>query len=449
MQIDVIDTPELGDRSYIVHEGCTALVIDPQRDVDRFLAAAERLGVRVDLVLDTHIHNDYVSGGPALAAATGARYAVNAEDPVRFERVGVRDGDELTAGDLTVRALATPGHTRTHLSYVVGGTDAPAAAFTGGSLLYGSVGRTDLVDPRCTEELTRLQYRSAHRLARDLPAATTVHPTHGFGSFCSAGAVTVADGSTIGAERVGNDALTGIGEQDFVRQLIARLTAYPAYYAHMAPLNLAGAGPLDRTPPEPVDPAALGVRIAAGEWVIDLRDRAAYAADHVRGTVNIGLGAQFLTYAGWLLPWGRAFTLIGATPEDIAQAQRQLGLIGIERPDGAAAGDLETVAGPLGRDAYPRVSFAAVPAPGGPEVLLDVRRADEHADGHVAGAVHIPLDQVADRIDEVPPGRVWVHCAAGYRAGIAASLLHRAGRDVVLVDDAFANAAPAGLVMSR
>lgn len=447
MRIETVQTPELGDRSYVVHDGRTAVVVDPQRDVDRFLAVAERLAVRIDLVLETHIHNDYVSGGRVLADVTGARYAVNADDPVTFDRLGVRDGDELSAGALTVRALATPGHTRTHLSYVVSGPDTAAAAFTGGSLLYGSVGRTDLVDPECTEEMTRLQYRSAHRLARELPAATTVHPTHGFGSFCSSGAIISRDAGTIGDERAGNDALTGAAEEDFVRRLVARLTAYPAYYAHMAPLNHAGAGPLDLTPPEPVDPAALGARIAAGEWVIDVRERTAYAADHINGTVNIGLGGPFLTYAGWLLPWGRPFTLIGAAPEDIARAQRQLGLIGIERPGGAAAGALDTVAGPLDRAGYPRVTFAGVPAPGGPEVLLDVRRTDEYAAGRIAGAVHIPLDQLAGRVAEIPPGRVWVHCAAGYRAGIAASLLHRAGRDVVLVDDEFAHAEAAGLTV--
>ncbi|MFC5834815.1 MBL fold metallo-hydrolase [Nonomuraea insulae] len=453
MRTEILDTPELGDRSYLIHNGDAAIVVDPQRDVERLLAIADGLGVGIDLVLETHIHNDYVSGGRLLATTTGARYAVNAEDPVGFPRLGIGDGDRLTAGSLSVQVLATPGHTHTHLSYVVAdlADSGPPAVFTGGSLLYGGVGRTDLAGPRDTEELTRAQFRSAHRLARILPPATALYPTHGFGSFCSAGAATEGHGdghtSTIGGEVARNDALTASDEETFVRALLARLTAYPGYYAHMASLNHAGAGPIDLTGPEPVDPAELGARIAAGEWVIDLRERIAYAADHVMGTVNVGLDTRFATYVGWLVPWGRPLTLIGARAGDIRRAQRQLGLIGIARPSGAAAGDLATIAGPLDRGGYERVTFAGVPEPSASDVLLDVRRDDEWAAGHVDGAVHTPLAELTDRLPQIPPGRVWVHCAGGYRASSAASLLHGAGRDVVLVDDDFANATCTGLAI--
>jgi len=189
MQVEVLSTDELGDRSYVVHDGSVAVVVDPQRDIDRVERYLTAAGVAATLILETHIHNDYVTGGYQLVQRTGARYGVNAADPVAFDRLPLRDGDTLTAGSLRVRVMATPGHTDTHLAYVVTDTSAPGeapAVFTGGSLLYGSVGRTDLVDVARTDELTRAQFRSAHRLADALPDEACIYPTHGFGSFCSA-----------------------------------------------------------------------------------------------------------------------------------------------------------------------------------------------------------------------------------------------------------------------
>ena len=186
-----IETPPLGDRSYLVHDGEAALVIDPQRDIDRVIALAADAGVRVTHVAETHVHNDYVTGGLALARAAGAAYLVNADDPVSFARTPVSDGDRVEVGGMRVRALATPGHTYTHLAYVVEAAgaapgDGVAGVFTGGSLLYGSTGRTDLLGPDATGALTRAQWASARRLARELPDAARIFPTHGFGSFCSA-----------------------------------------------------------------------------------------------------------------------------------------------------------------------------------------------------------------------------------------------------------------------
>jgi glyoxylase-like metal-dependent hydrolase (beta-lactamase superfamily II)/rhodanese-related sulfurtransferase len=453
MQIETIATASLGDRSYVVHDGSVAVVIDPQRDLDRLVELLDRRALTVALVLETHIHNDYVTGGLELARQTGARYGVNAEDAVAFDRLPLSDGQELTAGTLAVRVLATPGHTDTHLAFAV--TDAsdpaePTAVFTGGSLLFGSVGRTDLVDPARTDELTRAQFRSAHRLAAELPDASPIFPTHGFGSFCSSGGATGGDASTIGIERTRNDAFTATDEQSFVDALVAGLSTYPAYYAHMAPLNGAGPGPADLDPPAVLDAAELGKRIAAGEWVVDLRDRVAYAADHLAGSIGIALGDQTATYVGWLAPWGQPLTLIGETPEQIADAQRQLTRIGIDHPVGAASGSVADLAGTsLERRGYPRVTFAELvggPPPG--EVVLDVRRDDEFAAGHLVGAAQLPLHALLTRLAELPDGRLWVHCASGFRAAIAASLLDRAGRDVVYVDDEFAHALALGLTTS-
>ncbi len=447
MRVDILETPDLGDRSYVVSDGRLALVVDPQRDLDRVEALVADLGVEVRMVLETHLHNDYVTGGHALARRTGATYVVAGRDEVAFERCAAHDGDELTVGELTVRVLETPGHTDTHLSYVV--TDragSTPAVFSGGSLLYGSVGRTDLLGTDRTDDLTRKQWRSARKLARALPDAAELYPTHGFGSFCSSGSASGGSDSTIGQEKRRNDALTEDDEQAFVDTLVAGLTGYPAYYAHMSPLNAQGPDEPDLTPVRALDPAELAARIRTGEWVVDLRDRTAYAGRHLSGTVSIGIGTQFSTYTGWIIPWGSPITVIGETPEQVADAQRQLVRIGIDRLAGSATGELDSLAPGVPLRSYPQASFADVPDGAR---ILDVRRDDEVAGGHLRDAKHIPLHSLADRLHEVPHGKVWVHCASGFRASIAASVLDRAGHEVVHIDDDFSNAEKAGLQVIR
>ncbi|MEQ6902930.1 MBL fold metallo-hydrolase [Nocardioides sp. YIM 152588] len=452
LQVEVLETSELGDRSYVAHDGEVAIVVDPQRDIDRVEAALADRGLRCAAVVETHIHNDYVTGGFELARRTGADYLVNGEDPVQFDRLAVGDGDTHEVGGLRVTALATPGHTVTHLSYLVedaSGAEEPAAVFTGGSLLYGSVGRTDLVDADRTEELTRAQFHSARRLA-ELPGDVRVFPTHGFGSFCSSGSASGGDSSTIADERLRNDALTAPDEDSFVETLIANLTAYPAYYKHMAPRNLQGPGPADLSPPAPVDPEQLRKSIEAGEWVVDLRSRTAYAGQHLAGSVGIEIGDQFSTYLGWLMPWGSALTLIADSAEEIETAQRQLVRIGIERPDGAAVGEVADLAADPGQlESYERATFADLAALSTEEragiVVLDARRDDERHEDAVRDSLHLPLHSLLVRMEEVPDAPVWIYCASGFRASIAASLLARAGHDVTLIDDDFAQVAELGL----
>ena len=438
LEVEVVATPELGDRSYVVHDRTHALVVDPQRDIERIEELLARLGLTCSLVVETHIHNDYVTGGLALAKRTGARYALSSSDHLDFDHLDVSDGDELTVGSLSVRVVATPGHTDDHVAYVV--TDgATSVVLTGGSLLFGSVGRTDLVDPGRVDELTRAQYRSARRLGAELPDQTPVYPTHGFGSFCSSGSSASADESTIGVERSRNDAFVLDSEDEFVRTLVAGLTAYPSYYVHMAPLNRGGPAAVTIETPTPSDPAELGARVARGEWVVDLRARAAFAAEHLRGTIAIELGDNFSTYLGWILPWGAPLTLIGESPDDVTAAQRQLIRIGIDHVASAAVGTPRSLASPLALAHIRRVTFAELAAQEN-ATILDVRRDDETRHGVIEGSTHVALSSLESRLDELPPGPLWVHCASGYRASIAASLLERAGREVVLVDDDFANA---------
>jgi len=447
IEILTVETPELGDRSYLVHDGAVALVVDPQRDIDRVLALAAEAGVRIEAIAETHMHNDYVTGGLALAAETGARYLVNAADPVSFEREEVRDGDRLDVGSFTVEVLATPGHTPNHLSYLVYEGDRPTSVFTGGSLLFGTVGRTDLISAEQTEPLTRAQYRSAHRLA-ELPGSVEVHPTHGFGSFCSSASTSGSSSSTIEQERRQNLALTLTDEDTFVKTLLSGLTAYPRYYAYMGPRNLAGPGPVRYDPPAPVDPDELGRRIEAGEWVVDLRERRAYAKGHISGTIGIEIGNLFTTYLGWVVPWGTPITLVGERPEDVAKAQRDLSRIGIDEVAGAAVGPVEQLAGGRSLSSYEVTDFAGLArrlSAGERWTLLDVRRVDEWEGAHIPDAAFVPIHELLDRLDEVPEGPLAVHCGAGFRAALAASLLDRVGRQVLLVDDDFSRAAAAGL----
>ncbi len=447
-EVVTIATPGLGDRSYLVHDGETGIVVDAQRDIDRFLTAAAEAGVRVTHVLETHIHNDYVTGGYALAREAGADYVVAGPEDVGFQRTPARDRETFGAGRLLVTPVHTPGHTPGHLSYLISEIPGePVAVFTGGSMLFGAVGRTDLIGPDQTERLTRAQYRSVRRLAGQLPDHVAVYPTHGFGSFCSA-TPTSGEESTIGREREINAALIEADEDAFLKGLIAGLGAYPRYYAHMDPVNRGGPDAADLSPPAPVSPAGIRRRIDDGEWVVDLRARQAFARLHVTGTISVELGEPFATYVGWAHPWSRPLTLIGDGPEDVAEAERQLARIGIEGIS-AAAGPVQNLAG--GRLAgYPVTDFPGLAAAWGRPgvVVLDVRRPDEWESGHLAGAVHIPFWELEDRAGEVPEGEVWVHCASGFRASIGASILDRAGRSVVHVDDDWSRAVGTGLPLS-
>jgi len=444
LTVTIIETPTLGDRSYVIDDGHQALVIDPQRDIDRVQAVLDSRGVTLAAVAETHAHNDYVSGGLELARHGDASYLVPCEAEVAYERTEVCDEDVRTVGAMTVRTIGTPGHTHHHVAFAVGRGDSPAFVFTGGSMLFGAVGRTDLVGPDCTLALSRAQHGSVRRLVHELPADTAVLPTHGFGSFCSA-TPTSGTASTIEQQRRENPALTQ-DEDEFVAMLLAGFDAYPAYYAHMGPINLAGPAPVDLSPVAEADPAELRRRIEDGEWVVDLRSRTAFARGHLPGTYNFDATGDVVTYLGWLIPWGTPLTLIGASPEQVAEVQRELVRIGIDRPAAQATAPVEQLAAdrPLAR--YRNASFAELAhARGAGEVhVLDVRRDAEWNDSHLDGAQHIPLHSLPDRLDEIPSGPVWVHCASGFRASIAASLLDAAGKDVIAIDDAFAAAEAAG-----
>ncbi|MFC5184551.1 MBL fold metallo-hydrolase [Actinomadura harenae] len=450
--VETLELEGLGNRSYLAGGPRAAVVVDPPRDLDQVVEAAARRGVRIAYVAETHVHNDYVTGGLELARVTGAGYLVPAAADVAYDRLPVADGDTMPLDEgLVLRAIATPGHTPHHTSYVLEEDGRAVAAFTGGSLLIGSVGRPDLVEPRLTEPLARAQHASVRRLADELADEVAVLPTHGFGSFCSSSQAE-GDTTTIGLERTRNTALTKDVDA-FVAELLAGLDDVPAYYAHMGPVNAAGPAPVDLTPVRRADAAEIATRLAAGEWVVDLRGRVAFAEGHVAGSYNFEGEGKLATYLAWLIPWGRPVTLLGENAEQIADAQRELARVGIDRPAAAATGGPgDWLTGGDKPRSFPRATFADLAATlrdGGPRpVVLDVRRDSERELGFVDGSVHIPIHQLRGRMREVPPGQVWVHCAGGLRAAIAASLLDASGRDVVAVDDGFDSAVDAGITVT-
>jgi hydroxyacylglutathione hydrolase len=430
--------PGLGDRSYLVVAGDHAVMIDPQRDVDPYLAAAERVGARITHILETHIHNDYVSGGLELARRSGATLVLPARSGAAYGYRPAGDEDRFETGRMQVRALYTPGHTLDHTSYVIEGEDGRGLLFSGGSLLAGSAGRTDLAGAAYTDRLTAHQFSSVRRLAA-LDPATVLYPTHGAGSFCTASGTLGQGFSTVGHECAANPALADAELAAFRERQLAGLLRYPDYYPRMAPLNRAGPRPLG-TPvaPAALTPDQLASLQAAGVQVVDGRPRAAFAAGHVPGSLNVELADEFGTYVGWLLPFDAPIALVLDPEQDGTEAVRQLARIGFDTVRGVLPGLRAWAAEdrPMGRFARASVpDLAAALATDRPPRVLDVRQPEEWRGGTIPGSITRFVADLAEPDLWLPQGGpTWVICASGFRASIAASLLAGAGREVVAVD---------------
>ena len=436
LKIINLDTPTLGDRSYIAHDGKTALVVDPQRDIDRVEQILDSENVKIGAVVETHMHNDYVSGGFVLARKHGAKYITSADDDVRFDRIGVMDKEIVNVGDFAIQALHTPGHTFTHMSYILLTPENSAKGiFTGGSMLHGSTGRPDLLGWDQAPTLAGLQHGSAHRIAELLDDSISIHPTHGFGSFCAATS-TSGDSSNVGDEKISNPALL-LDKKAFIEQTLAGLDAYPAYYKYMGPANQAGAGPTDLTELNRMSTEEILKAIDSGVWVVDLRPKSLYAHGHIPGSLSFGIDGSFATYFGWLFPYGEKLMLVSDRKDDVAYAQRELVRIGIDRPDGALVGHLTDTS----KLAFNRtVTFNDVPiALIDPKILvLDVRRNSERHASYIQGTTHVPLHELKLRVSELPKEKeIWVHCAGAYRAAGSLGILESAGFTPVLINEPY------------
>jgi hydroxyacylglutathione hydrolase len=421
----------LGNSAYLADlGGGRALAVDASRDLRALRQAASRRGLRVAFAGDTHLHADFLSGAVQLAADDGATVLAAAAGHRAFPHTALADGDEADLGGLTLRALATPGHTDEHLSYLLLDGGRELGVFTGGSLIVGSAARTDLLGAGRAGELARAQYRSLRRLAT-LPDETAVWPTHGAGSFCSAppGAARV---TTIGAEKAANPLLAAPDENAFTDRLLASLGSYPAYFARLAEVNRRGPALLaGEQGLAPATPAALGSLMGRGGWVIDVRPVAGFAAGHIPGAVSIPLRDQFATWLGWLVPDGVPLGFVFAPGQDPAEVVWQALKIGYEN----LAGQLDGGMAAWQADGRPteRTGLVTAGQMDG-RAVLDVRQAAEYAAGHVPGAVHVELGDLPARAQDAPAGAV-VMCGHGERAMTAASLLQRAGRRGLAVLD--------------
>jgi glyoxylase-like metal-dependent hydrolase (beta-lactamase superfamily II)/rhodanese-related sulfurtransferase len=434
VEVLAFDTAGLGDRTHVVVLGDTAVVIDPQRDFDRFLAAADERRATVRAVLETHVHNDYVSGAPGLAAATGADLVLPAGAGAAFRFLPAFHQEDLTIGGLVFRPLHTPGHTPEHVSYVLLLADEPVAVFTGGSLLVGAAGRTDLLGAERAESLALLQFGSIRRIAA-LPDTVALHPTHGPGSFCS---VSTAGGaaSSIATERASNPLLAIDDAESFARSQLSALQPYPAYYRHIGPINLAGAGPTPEGAVPRLDPATVAGLVERGVTVVDARPRRAVASGRIPGAWAIEMGNRFATWVGWLVPFAAPLVLVMDDLDRVAEARTALARVGFTDVAGVLVGMDGWIA-----EGRPAITHEVVDVSAlagiltGDDQVIDVRTAEEWEEGHLDGSVHRYLPHLAE---ELPSGLdrhrpVYVACESGRRAAIAAARLADAGYRPVVV----------------
>ncbi|SFQ69326.1 3-mercaptopyruvate sulfurtransferase SseA, contains two rhodanese domains [Amycolatopsis arida] len=420
----------LGNAAYLVDLGDgRALVVDVSLDLRGAWRAARGHGLTLAFAADTHLHADFVSGARQLAATEGARVLASAEGHREFAHTGLRDGDEVDLGGLRLRALATPGHTDEHLSFLLLDGSTPLGVFTGGSLLVGAAARTDLVAPERTEELARRQYASLRRLTT-LPDDVAVWPTHGAGSFCTAPPDTRRT-STIGREKETNPLLRLDDEDAFVAALVGSLGSFPPYFHRLPEVNRRGPAVLGGAPElSTMDPAAVRALLAEGAWLVDVRPVAEFAAGHVPGAVSIPLRPAFASWLGWLVPPDVPVVIVRGADQDPAEIAWAAAKIAYTTLVGELAGGL-----PAWRAAGGATSSTALVGPErvGRAPVLDIRQAAEYAAGHVPGARHLELGELPARTGELPREPVVVMCGHGERAMGAASVLERAGHRNVAV----------------
>ena len=419
----------LGNTAYLLDLGDgSALAVDASRDLREVDVVAARAGLRVRFAADTHLHADFVTGATALAGRDGAQVLASAAGNREYPHRGLEDGDEVDLGGLTLRALMTPGHTDEHVAFEVLDGARTVGVFTGGSLIVGSAARTDLVDPRRTEELARRQYHSLQRLA-GLADDVAVWPTHGAGSFCSAPAGSERT-STVGLERVRNSLLAAPDEDTFVQRLIGALGEHPSYFRRLGEVNRQGPAPVGPPSAEVLSPDQVLEAQASGVEVVDVRPVADFARGHVPGSLSIPLRPVFATWLGWLVDLDRPVIIVRNPDQDLDEVWWQAAKIGHDHLVGQVPDGLEG----WYADRHPTASIPLVGADDvGDRAVLDIRQPGEFEAGHLPGSRNVPLADVAGHPEAVPTGPTVVMCGHGERAMGAASLLARAGHTDLLV----------------
>jgi hydroxyacylglutathione hydrolase len=432
----------LAHASYLIGSDGVAAVVDPQRDVDQYIDEAQAQNLKIKYIIETHLHADFVSGHRELAAKTGAEIVFGKEAGATFPHRAAKDGDELNIGRVTLRIMETPGHTPESICVLVTETDAgkdaraPQIVLTGDTLFIGDVGRPDLAGGKgyTPQTMAAMMYDSLHNKLLKLPDEVEVYPAHGAGSMCGKNLSTDTS-STIGQQRKFNYALQPMTKEEFVKLMTTDLPEAPAYFAKDAEINRAGAAAMDQLPQAtPLTPVEVFERAQDGAVILDVRSAAEFGAGHIPGSLNIGLGGQFASWAGCLIPLTAPIVIVAESEEKVDEAQIRLARVGLESVAGFLAGGIYgwNQTG-FEVDAVPQISVSELKDLIETRTdlqLIDVRRPAEYESGHAPGAITAPLAKLRGvlpslRLDLSKPTAVI--CAGGYRSSAATSILQPQG----------------------
>jgi hydroxyacylglutathione hydrolase len=439
MQLDRFEVPGLSHYSYAIGSRGKLAIVDPKRDIDTYLEYAAEREAKIAHILETHIHADYASGARELAEATGAELHLSAYDEgedyvYQFPHQPMREGDRIVIDGLEISALHTPGHTPEHLAFLLheaGRGRHPLAMLSGDFLFVGSLGRPDLLGEASKRRLAELLYESLHQKIRDLPDGVEIYPAHGAGSFCGSG-MSDRPQSTLGYERASNIFFGDPDKETFVRHILSSVPPFPDYYRRMKRINSEGPQLLGGLPGgqafEPEDFRDLMEREQA--IVIDLRRPETFGGAHIPGSLSIGMGPTFVTWAAWLVPYDRPILLLAEPGADPESARRALVRVGLDDVRGCLKGGMPAWMEKGWEMAeLEQISVAELEARRRlGTTIVDVRSDQEWAVGHIPGALHIMGGDLPKRFEELPrEGALHLICATGYRSNIAASLLRRNG----------------------
>lgn len=442
----------LAQASYLIGSEGTAAIVDPQRDVDIYLEAARDRNLKIQYVIETHLHADFVSGHRELAERTGARIYIGKGSGASFPHVAAAEGDEIVFGQCRLRFLHTPGHTLESMCVLITDLERrhePWAVLTGDTLFIGDVGRPDLSDERTPQELAGLLYDSLREKLLTLPDDVLVYPAHGAGSMCGRN-ISADRSSTIGHERQFNYALQPMSRDQFVHIMTDELPPRPEYFHRDVDLNRHGASTLAELPPvRSLSPTEALQLQQSGAAILDTRPAADFCAGHIPGSINVGLSGQFAAWAASVLGLDRNIVLVVDEQAAVSEARQRLARVGIEHVAGYVEGGISGWVGsalPIQMTHWISVHDLDRELHNGALMsILDVRRPAEWETGHLPGAIHSPLDRLSSEVESVPRGRpLAVYCKSGYRSTIACSLLEAAGlsdlRNVIGGFDAWSGA---------
>ena len=434
-----VDTA-LGNSAYLIGSDTTkkGVLIDPLRDVDRYLNAASQRGLTLTHVLDTHLHADFVSGNRKIAHQTGALIGASAEAGVGFDHHPLTEDSIIDLGAFQIRVMTTPGHSPEHISFIMVDAEskAPSALFSGGALIVGGAARTDLLTPELTEPLARQLYHTIHDKFLKLPDAVDVFPTHGAGSFCIAPA-SPDRVTTIGRERGSNPLAQAQSEEEFIKRALMGLPSYPTYYKYMRALNQMGARILGGVPVlKPLRADEVKSLMDDGVVVLDVRHQKQFGGGHIPGSYGIRVDAPLTTWAGWVIPFGSRIMLVAESADQMSDAIRQLIRIGYDNLEGQVEGGIEAWAREYPVETVPSMKVTELRERLDEVTVVDVRQTSEWEAGHIPNAIHFEGGRIP--WEEFPFSHhksIAIQCGSGNRSMIAISVLRRRGyRNLIQVD---------------